>query len=453
MSDRELAARALEHVGRGEAEAVVQRERSGLARFAASEVHQPTLIDNVVVQLQVVLDGRSGFATTNRLDDAGLADLAQRAQAAAEVSPARDDVPALTRPAPIPPIEGFDEATAALSAEEQARRASAAISAAEGSDLYGFFTSGECGLAICSTAGVSAEARTTDATALVLAAGDDASGYSMRTSWRAAEVDVEDAAREACAKAERTVGAVELEPGPYRTVLEPYAFGELLQWFSDTAFGALDLLEERSFLAGRLGERLFDEKVSIADDALDARGLPKSFDHEGTPKRRVQLVEDGVARGVVWDRRTAAQAGGDAESTGHALPAPQRSYGPLATALQVDPGDAESLEDLADRVGDGLYVTRLHYLGIVNPREGVLTGMTRDGTFRIRNGRVAEPLVNLRFTVAVPDVLADLLGLTRARSLVSQSDFYGDRDAFAVLTPAVATARFTITGTGSRPGI
>jgi predicted Zn-dependent protease len=219
------------------------------------------------------------------------------------------------------------------------------------------------------------------------------------------------------------------------------------------AFGALDLLEERSYLSGRLGQRLFDEQLSVVDDALDPRGLPKSFDHEGTPKRRVQLVEAGVPRGVVWDRRTAAKAGGGVESTGHALAAPQRSLGPLPTALCVEPGSAESSEELAERVGDGLYVTRLHYLGIVNPREGVLTGMTRDGTFRIRDGRLAEPLVNLRFTVAVPDVLRELLGLTRERALVSQSDFYGDREAFAVLTPAVATGNFTITGTGSRPGV
>ena len=64
-------------------------------------------------------------------------------------------------------------------------------------------------------------------------------------------------------------------------------------------------------------------------------------------------------------------------------------------------------------VGDGIYITRLHYLGVVDPREGVITGMTRDGTFRIRDGKIAEPLVNLRFTVAVPEMLKDVPGLTR----------------------------------------
>jgi predicted Zn-dependent protease len=104
-------------------------------------------------------------------------------------------------------------------------------------------------------------------------------------------------------------------------------------------------------------------------------------------------------------------------------------------------------------VDDGIYVTRLHYLGIVDPRHGVLTGMTRDGTFRIRDGKIAEPLVNLRFTVAVPDVLADVPGLTCETKLTNQASFYDERFAYGALVPAIATARFDITGVGGPPGI
>src|SRR5262249_6965703 len=132
-----------------------------------------------------------------------------------------------------------------------------------------------------------------------------------------------------------------------------------------------------------------------------------------TPKRRVELVRDGVAEGVVWDRASAARAGNGAASTGSAPPAGWRSYGPAPVSLSVAAGEASSTAELAELVGDGIYVTRLHYLTVVEPRHGVITGMTRDGTFRIRDGKVAEPLVNLRFTVAVPDLLADVPGLTR----------------------------------------
>jgi PmbA protein len=292
----------------------------------------------------------------------------------------------------------------------------------------------------------------TDATALVVAADEDGSGYAEHTAWRAGEIDPRLVAREAAEKARRTKAAGEAEAGVYRAVLEPYAFADLLDYFSHDSFGALGLLEERSYFTGRLGEQVFDEKISIVDDALDSRGLPKAFDFEGTPKQRVQLVENGVACGVVWDRATAAQSQ-DGETTGHAPPAELRDWGPLPSALSVQPGDAESVEELAERVGDGLYVTRLHYLGVVHPREGIITGMTRDGTFRIRDGKIAEPLVNLRFTIAVPDFLRDVLGLTKKAALVNSQNFYGERYAYGLLTPAIAAERFTITGVGSKPGI
>jgi PmbA protein len=450
MSALALARRALAAAGE-HAEVVVQSERSGLARFAASEVHQPTLTADDVVQVQVVLpDGRTGIAVTNRTDDDGLAAVGRRAAEAAASAPPDPDAPGLAEPASPPPIQGFDAATASLGADEQARAATAAIDAAS-MPVYGFFTSGLVELAIASSTGLEAEQRLTDATVAVLAAEEGASGWATRTAWRAGELDAEACAREAVEKAERTRGAGAVEPGSYRAVLEPYALGELLQYFGDACFSGLALLEERSFYSGRLGERVFDAKVSIAENPLDPEGLPRSFDFEGTPKQRVQLAEDGVARGVVWDRAAAKRGG--TRSTGHALPALQRSWGPAAYALSLAGGDAESVEELAELVGDGIYVTRVHYVNTVSEREGILTGMTRDGTFRIRGGRIAEPLVNHRFTLSMPDLLRDVSGLTRATMLVNQSDFYDERNAFAARVPALATGCFTLTGAGSSPGL
>jgi len=437
----------------GEAEAVAHSERSGLARFAGSEVHQPTLIENVVVTLRVIRQKRAGAATTNKVDADGLAEVAQRASEAAESAPADEAFPGLAPPEEAPKVEGYDEPTARLGPDDQARLAGAAIEAAGEMPVYGFFTSGLSELAVASSTGLSAEQRMTDASALVVAADDGRSGYAEQTAWRADEIDPAAVARRAAEKAERTTGATEIEPGVYRAVLEPYAFADLLEYFSHDSFGALGLLEERSYLTGRVGQRVFDEKISISDDSLDPHGLPKAFDFEGTPKQRVQLVESGVARGVVWDRSTAAQAQDGAATTGHAPPIESRDWGPLPYALSVAAGDAESVDDLAELVGDGIYITRLHYLGVVHPREGVVTGMTRDGTFRIRNGKVGEPLVNLRFTVAVPEFLREVYGLTDRVSLVNSQNFYGERYPYGVLAPAVAAARFTVTGVGSKPGI
>jgi predicted Zn-dependent protease len=332
-------------------------------------------------------------------------------------------------------------------------RAAAAIEAAPDFPVYGFFTSALTDLAIASSTGLSLDQQMTDAVVLIVAADDDGSGYAERTSWRAGSIEPADITREAVAKAKRTKDAREIDAGIYRAVLEPYAFAELLQYFAYDSLGSLGLLEERSYFTGRLGQQVFDEKISIADDALDSRGFPKAFDFEGTPKQRVQLVEHGIARGVVWDRTTAAQAGNGAQSTGHAPPIESRDWGPLPYALSVAPGEAQSIEELVELVGDGLYITRLHYLGVVDPRQGVVTGMTRDGTFRIRDGKIAEPLVNLRFTVAIPDLLREVYGLTREARLVNSQSFYGDRYPWGVLVPAIASAHFAVTGLGSRPGI
>jgi predicted Zn-dependent protease len=236
-------------------------------------------------------------------------------------------------------------------------------------------------------------------------------------------------------------------------VLEPYAFSELLWYFGFTSLNALACLENRSYFSGRIGEKSFDETFTLVDDGLAPQGLPKAFDFEGVPKQPVVIVEDGVAKDVVWDRRTAKRA--DVEervSTGHALSAPAQGFGPVPLNLSVTGGDA-SRDELVERVGEGIYVTRLHYLGVVDPREGIITGMTRDGTFKVEGGKVTKPLVNLRFTTSFPKLVETLVGLGNDVELVNRSDFYDERYPFGTLVPTVATEAFTIVGTGSGPGL
>jgi PmbA protein len=446
----ELAERACRAAQGDEADALVHAERSGFARFAASQVHQPTLVEDSSVTIRVVRDGRIGCVSTNRTDDEALAAAAARAAEIADRSPVDPAFPGLPEPAEPEDVDGWDEETAELGPGEQAAHAWEAIEAAGELGLYGYFTSGVTELAAASSKGVAVSQATTDMNVVALAAGDGRSGYADAASWKASDVDPAAVAREAGEKAARTAGAEDPGPATYRAVLEPYAFGELLWYFGYSSLGALALLEERSYLAGRIGERIFDPAFSLYDDALDPAGLPKAFDFEGVPKQRVAIVEDGVAKDVVWDRRTAARAG--RKSTGHALVAPAQSYGPQPFNLSVPAGDA-SLGELVSRVEDGIYVTRLHYLNIVDPREGLITGMTRDGTFRIEGGKVTRPLVNLRFTTSFPALVASVLGFGDEVRLVNQSDFYGERYPFGALVPAIATEAFTVVGSGSGPGL
>ncbi|HWJ45641.1 MAG TPA: metallopeptidase TldD-related protein, partial [Gaiellaceae bacterium] len=291
MSALEIA-RAVVAAADVDAEAVVHSERSGLARFAGSEVHQPTLIENVGVTVRVVLGKRTGVASTNRIDDVGFAEILQRARAAAENAPEDETFPGLATPMEAPAVDGYDDDTAKLGPADQARLAATAIDASE-VPAYGFFTSAESELAVANSSGLGVSQRMTDASALVVAAADGCSGYAEQTAWQASAIDPAAVAREASDKAVRTKDARELDPGVYVAVLEPYAVADLLDYFSHDSLGALGLLEKRSYLSDRLGQRIADEKITITDDPLDAHGLPKAFDFEGTPKRPLVLVDHG----------------------------------------------------------------------------------------------------------------------------------------------------------------
>jgi predicted Zn-dependent protease len=414
-------------------------------------VHQPTLIRDETITLRVVRDGRVGCAVTNRTDDEGLREAARRAAEAADSAKPDPDYPGLQPPVAVPEVEGFDEATAALTPQEQAAAAAASIEAAREYGLYGYFTSGVTQLAVSSSTGHAVSQKMTDASVLAIAASDEESGYAEATSWKASELDPAAVAREAAEKAARTKGAVELEVGTHAAILEPYAFSELLWYFGFSSLNGLACLENRSYFSGRIGQRIFHDSFTLVDDGLAARGLPKAFDFEGAPKQPLVLVENGIAKDVVWDRRTAKRAG-DRQTTGHALSAPAQGFGPLPLNLEVSGGEA-TRDELIERVDEGIYVTRLHYLGVVDPREGIITGMTRDGTFRIEGGKVTKPLVNLRFTTSFPKLVESLLGLGNDVELVNRSDFYDERYPFGTLVPTVATEAFTIVGTGSGPGL
>ncbi len=189
------------------------------------------------------------------------------------------------------------------------------------------------------------------------------------------------------------------EPGEYDVVLLPYAVADILDWFAYLGFGAQAYQENRSFMSGRLGQRVLGENVTIVDDPLG--GVPSPFDYEGVGKAPLTLVEDGVARAICYDSYYAAKDG--RASTGHALPAGS-TFGPFATSLALAPG-ASSVDEMIASTERGVLVTRFWYTRTVHPLTVVMTGMTRDGTWLIENGKIAAPIRNLRFTQSYVDAM------------------------------------------------
>jgi predicted Zn-dependent protease len=202
--------------------------------------------------------------------------------------------------------------------------------------------------------------------------------------------------------------------------------------------GAQAVLEARSWMCDRLGEKVMSHLVDIWDDGVDSAGVPTPFDFEGVPKRRVNIVEKGVVQGPVFDRITAKKMGKD--TTGHALPPTMRSFGPIATNLFMAPGTS-STEEMIKSTKRGLYISRFWYTRLVHPRDCVITGMTRDGVFLIENGELAYPIKDLRFTQSYVEALANLESVGNETRLL-MSEFGGQ----ATRVPGLKISKFTFTG-------
>lgn len=444
----EVAERALAAAGGREALVRVAGERSLLLRFARSRPTQATRVDDVTVEVAVVRDGHVGRATTNSTEADGLSACARAAGRAAEASARRGGAgpyPGFPAAGTVRPANGHDADTARLDVAVGARALADAfaVCAGAGVEAHGIWTAGEVETAVASSAGVLAAERLTDAFMKVTAIGaGDRSGYATASGVAARELDAIEVASAAASKASAGGPTAELPPGEHPVVLEPPAVAELLELLGPIAFGGLAYAEGLSALSGRLGTRVAAACVNLADSPRHPRTLPHAFDAEGVGKAPLPLIEDGVARGVVHD--TASAAVGRARSTGHAFAPGGGAPGPLPLNLVLTGGGARDERELCAGIERGVYVTRLWYTNVVRPKETLITGLTRDGTFLIERGEVTRPLRDMRLGDSVLGVLARCDALTARSLLVSEGSFYGRRFATGVVCPAIRSRmRFT----------
>ena len=422
-------------------EALYMGRDAALTRFAGSRIHQNVSEHDATLRVRAVDGDRSGVASTNRLDAEGIAEVVARA---ADICRRAAPNP---QPTPLPAGEaggvasdvGYAGATADTDPERRAEGARAVIASADagGLDASGAFSTEAVTMAVANSNGLHSRHTFTQAKLLTVMTGEErASGYAQATAPDVAEIDAAAVGAEAADKAQRSLGATDLEPGEYDVILEEYAVQTILEYLSLGGFSALAVEEGRSFM--ELGRQVMGPNVSIWDDGNDRTGLPSAMDFEGVAKRRVELVTDGVATGLVHDSATARRAG--VPSTGHGLPAPN-TFGPLAWNLFMAPGSS-SKDAMLGSIDRGIWVTRFHYVNIVHPRRAVLTGMTKDGTFLIEGGRIVRPVRNLRFTEAIPEAFTRIEAITSATRLLA-----AEYSGINARVPALRIGRFSFTGT------
>ena len=438
---RRIAEEAIRQTDGDSAEAVIVARTGALTRFANAAIHQNVSSLEATLRLRVVRGTRVATQATDRLDAEGITAVARSASELARIVPENPQFAGLPAPRPIAAApSAFVERTATASPIDRANAAKLVCDPARARQLRaaGFVSTNVQEVAVASSLGTWAYSPETTSEVQIAAIGDAGSAFSHRVSLDFDTLDVRGAAEEAISKALRAQGPRDLAPGEHEVVLEPYAVRDIVGFLGQQLTG-LAVEEGRSFVAGRLGEKVTGP-VTLVDDPFDGKGLARPFDFEGQPSDRLALIEDGIARAVVYDSGTAHRTGN--RNTGHALfPNP---FNPAsAMHLRLEAG-TNTREELIRGVKRGVLVTRFWYTRWVHQLRTVVTGMTRDGTFAIVDGEIAYPVKNFRFTQSYHDALAGVRGVGHEHTLLL-GDAFGIQ-ASSQRVPVLHLASFNFTG-------
>jgi len=418
--------------GAEETEVHVDEVADALTRFANNAIHQNVAEHGLTVSIRTVAGGRTARATTNRINEDSL-----RAAIEASLSLAHSQ-PKDPRLLPMPgkqryrAVNRFIKPTAALSAEDRAvavRRA-CDLAVKTGQVAAGIFSNGQSQSALGNSRGLFAAYRETHSEFSITVQEGPAASWAKANSADFRSFDPQKLAARASEKAHLAVNARELPPGRYTVILEPAAVLDLVGFlFYDFAATALE--DKRSCLNDRMGKQVFGKNITITDDVYHPLQQGAPFDGEGIPRQRVQLVDRGIPKNLVYSRAAAKAA--HKQSTGHGFALPNE-YGEAPMNLVFDGGDS-SIDKMVASTDRGLLVTRLWYIREVDPYEKVMTGMTRDGLFLVENGRVTGAVRNFRFNQSIIEMLKNVELLGRAVRATGE-------EAFEMVVPAMRVRDF-----------
>lgn len=434
----DLIDRVLGFVGdRADTQVMVTRTRHGLTRFANSHIHQHVGEETVSVDLRMTRDGRSVAASGTSIDDESLQAQVEKTWTLAALAPVDETFPGLTGDEPQPREAHADPATVAATPDTRAEIVARFVEAGRGLNAAGFCESLVNDTAYGNSAGRRRACAVSRATIDGIHRTDTSSGCGHATSRSIADLDGAASGARAADLARRAQDPGDLEPGRYPVVLGPDPVSTIAIFNGLYAFNARAVQEERS--AVTLDEEMFDPAVTLVDDVTDPRSLALPFDVEGTDRGRLTLIDAGRVAAVTHNRRTAAKAG--TSSTGHHVPGSD-VFGPLGDSLRLLPGTNDP-EDLVAGVERGIYIVAFNYCRVLDPKTLVVTGLTRNGTFLIEDGRITRPLGNLRFTQSFTEALAP--GNVVA---VGNDDRFADCEfgPGLVIAPSMHLASWNITG-------
>ncbi|WP_295990896.1 TldD/PmbA family protein [Rugamonas sp.] len=411
----------------------IDGKRTGNIRYARNSVSTAGLVENTQLTVSVAFGKRQGTASVNEFDDASLEKAVRRAEDVARLAPENPEFLAAIGKQEFKASDTYNANTAAIDPDFRADVAAQSINAARKQNLVaaGFFTDETGFQVIANSNGLFGYQQQTslDFSLTVRTEDGRGSGWSSSAVGDAKRFDARGISDIAIEKALHSVDAKALEPGRYTVILEPAATSELI----GRMFGGFDARradEGRSFLSkkgggNRLGEKLFDEQVNIWADPWDKDVPVLAWDSQSMmPRQRTDVVKNGVISSLDYSRFWAQKQGKIATAR----------HGNLMIA-----GGSKSLEELIATTKKGVLVTRTWYIRMVDPQSVLLTGLTRDGTFYIENGKIKHPIKNFRFNESPVSMLNNIEELGRPQLIA------GDEVPYQMMIPPMKIRDFNFT--------
>jgi PmbA protein len=457
MLDQNKAADIFEriksHSTADEVEVLFSGGKSALTRFANNAIHQNVAEENCVVSVRTVFGGRTARSTTNKLDDESLKRVVQSSEKLANVQhPDPDLLPLPDRcgaraPAREPAPSRHFAATAAITPQQRAETVQKIVAIADKHKLTtaGIVSTSESVEGVFNSRGMADWHTQTSSEISITMLGPDSSGWQKANSPNVTNLDAAALAEISARKAFESASPREIPPGKYTVILEPAAVLDIVGFmFFD--FGGLSILDQRSFLNNRVETKLFGENINIWDDVAHPLQSGVPFDGEGVSRQRVQLVENGIIKRLVYARGTAEKMKhsehkdkvGPIEPTGHGFPLPNEMGEAPMNIVFGTSSKPTSLDQMIASTERGVLVTRLWYIREVDPYEKILTGMTRDGTFYIENGKIRHGVRNFRFNQSLIQMLSNVEAMGTAVRASGE-------ESFDMVVPAMKVKDFNFT--------
>ena len=410
---------ALSQAESDQAEIVLEAEKLDLTRFADSDVTQNLATAENKVIVRAIKNKKIGVAITNSLELEDIVNTLRKAEEICVVQSPDKDFQTLPYSPSALPVDSYLAQTAEYSPQRRASDLKKINSIAGQNDLKssGAYRITTDHAAVVNSLGTEQYWKGAEAELSLTLSGDqDNSGYAYGWSRDIDQILPESLAQTAADKAVKSVNPVRLDPGEYTVILEPPALGQMVLLLSFLGFGCKSYISHRSFMSGKLGKPILGPKISLTENPYHEKMQGMPFGYEGVPRQKVELIDRGIARNVVWNSYFANLAG--RKSTGHAHPA-YKAFTPYPKYMVMDGGQS-SLEEMIASVERGIYITHFWYVNYLNPMRTMVTGTTIDGTFLIENGKLSKPIVNMRMAQSILQALENVSLLSAEQMLYEQ---------------------------------